>query len=182
MSSTYEKMQGLRLIKFSPEHIYLSEGLFCQFFPEHRGPHFWYLPWTSFRDVKGQQLQWPWFNLCRGRWQVPVSRWQSPFMVISLSMIWGGGHFMTVLSNGAENVHFHSWQRFRWLVTQCAVTGQGHKTVFKMFWTTCLTSLLVQENIPSCCFFTYMVTLLPSSILYETIFYFIRDSVTHLAV
>ena len=57
------------------------------------------------------------------------------------------------------------------------VTGLGHKTVFTILWTTCLTSLLVQENIPYCCFFTYLVTLLPSSISYETIFYFIRDTI-----
>jgi len=37
-----------------------------------------------------------------------------------------------------------------------AVIGLGHKTVSKILWTTGLTSLLVQENIPSCCFFQYL--------------------------
>ena len=61
---------------------------------------------------------------------------------------------MTILSHGA----FHSqvWQRFCGQATQCAVTGLGRKTVSKILWTTCLTSLLVQENIPSCCFFPYL--------------------------
>ena len=31
-------MKELGLIKSSPEKIQLSEGLFCQFFPEHRVP------------------------------------------------------------------------------------------------------------------------------------------------
>ena len=63
---------------------------------------------------------------------------------------------MTILSHGAENVHSQVWQRFCRLATQCAVTELGHKTVSKILWTTCLTSLLVQENIPSCCFFSYL--------------------------
>ena len=53
-------------------------------------------------------------------------------------------------------------------------TGLGHKTVSKIFWTTCLTSLLVQENIFSLLFPISRVTLLPSSISYGTIYYFIR--------
>ena len=65
------------------------------------------------------------------------------------------GHF-TILSHGAENVHSQVWHRFCWWATQCAVTGLGHKTVSKILWTTCLTSLLVQENIASCCFFPYI--------------------------
>ena len=63
---------------------------------------------------------------------------------------------MTILSHGAENVHSQIWQSFCRQATQCAVTGLGHKTVSKILWTTCLTSLLVQENIPSCCFFPYL--------------------------
>ena len=80
---------------------------------------------------------------------------------------------MTILSHGAECL-FSGKQ-----ATQCAVTGLGHKTVSKILWTTCLTSFLVQENIPSCCFFTISrVTLLPSSISYGTIYYSIRG-LTH---
>ena len=63
---------------------------------------------------------------------------------------------MTILSYGAQSVQSQVWQRFCWQATQCAVTGLGHKTVSKILWTTCLTSLLVQENIPSCCFFPYL--------------------------
>ena len=81
---------------------------------------------------------------------------------------------MTILSHGAENVRSQVWQRFCGQATQCAVTGLGRKTVSKILWTTCLTSLLVQENIPSCCFFPYVVTLLLSLISYGAIYYFIR--------
>ena len=122
-------------------------------------PPSWFPPWTPFRGVEGQQLQWPWFNLWGSRWQVSVSSWQGPFLVINSTMIWRGGgrrHFITMSSHRAENVHSQVWQRFCWQATQCAVTGLGHKTVSKILWTTCLTSLLVQENIPSCCFFRYL--------------------------
>ena len=62
---------------------------------------------------------------------------------------------MTILSHSAENVHSQVWQILL-TGTQCAVTGLGHKTVSKILWITCLTRLLVQENIPSCCFFPYL--------------------------
>ena len=116
-------------------------------------PHSWFSPWTPFRGVEGQQLEWPWFNFCRRRWQVSVFSWQSPFLLI-WPWFWGG-HFMTILSHGAENVHSQVWQRFCWQATQCAVTGLGYKTVSKILWPTCLTSLLLQDNIPSYCFFPY---------------------------
>ena len=38
---------------------------------------------------------------------------------------------MTILSHGAENVLSQVWQRFCRPASQCAVTGLGHKTVFK---------------------------------------------------
>ena len=63
---------------------------------------------------------------------------------------------MTILSYGAENVHSQVWQRFGQPASKRAVTGLGHKTVSKILWTTCLISLLVQENILSCCFFSYL--------------------------
>ena len=66
------------------------------------------------------------------------------------------GHFMTISYHGGENAHFQVWQRFCWLAIQCAVTELAHKIVSKILWTTCLTSLLVQENIPSYCFFRYL--------------------------
>ena len=56
---------------------------------------------------------------------------------------------MTILSHGAEKVHSQVWQRFCWQAFQCVVIGLGHKTASKIVWTTCLTSLLVQEKIPS---------------------------------
>ena len=37
------------LIKSAPENSSLSEDLFCQFFPEHRVPHFSSPPWTPLR-------------------------------------------------------------------------------------------------------------------------------------
>ena len=43
---------------------------------------------------------------------------------------------MTILSNGAENVHSQVWQRFCWQASQCGVTGLVHKTVSKIFQTT----------------------------------------------
>ena len=143
-------MQELGLIESFSEKISLSEGLFCQFFSEHRVPHSWFSPWTPFRGVESQQLQWPWFNLCRCRWRVSVFSWQSPFLLINLTMI----------MRGPLHDHFILWC---WecpfsgkQATQWAVTGLGHKTVSKILWTTCLTSFLVQENIPSCCFFPYL--------------------------
>ena len=139
-------------------------------------PHSWFSPWTPFRGVESQQLQPPWFNLCRCR---SVFSWQSPFLLINLTMIIGGGHFMTILSHGAENVHSQVWQRFCWQATQCAVTGLGHKTVSKILWTTCLISFLVQENISSCCYLPYLELQLPSSISYGAIYYSIR-SLTHI--
>ena len=57
------------------------------FFLEHRVPHSWFSPWTLFRAVESQQLQWPWFNLCRCRWQVSIINWQSPFLLTNLTMI-----------------------------------------------------------------------------------------------
>ena len=62
-------------------------------------PHSWFSPWTPFRGVKSQQLQWPWFNLCRCRWQVSVFSWQSPFLLINLTMI----------LRGAFHDHFIPW-------------------------------------------------------------------------
>ena len=122
----------------------------ASFSPEHRVSHSWFSPWTPFRGIENQQLQWPWFNLRRCRWRVSVFSWQSPFLLINLTMI----------MRGALHDHFIPWC---WeypfsgkQATQCAVTGLGHKTVSKILWTTCLTSFLVQENIPSCCFLPYL--------------------------
>ena len=37
------------LIKSTHENTWLSKALTCQFFPKHRIPHFWSVPWTPFR-------------------------------------------------------------------------------------------------------------------------------------
>ena len=42
-------MWKFEFIRSFPENIWLCEGLFCQFFQEHRVPHSWSLPGTPFR-------------------------------------------------------------------------------------------------------------------------------------
>ena len=47
--------------------------------------------------IEGPWLQWPWPNPCRGRWQVPIFSWQSPFRVMNLTIVWWEsfhGHFI----------------------------------------------------------------------------------------
>ena len=89
---------------------------------------------------------------------------------------------MTILSHGAENVHSQVRQRFCRLASQCAVTGLGHKTVSKILWTTCLTSLLVQENIPSC-FFSYLELHCHHHRSHRELYIILSEaSVTHLAL
>ena len=174
-------MQELGL-KISWKDLTISEGLFCQVFLEYRVPHSWFSPWTPFRAVESQQLQLPWFNLCRCRWQVSIFSWQSPFLLINLTTTLGE-HFRTILSHGAENVHSQVWQRFCWPATQCTITGLGHKTVPKILWTTCLTSLLVQENIPSCCFSPYLELHCYHHPCHRELYIILSEaSVTHLAV
>ena len=90
---------------------------------------------------------------------------------------------MTILSHGAESVHSQVWQRFCSQATQCAVTGLGHNTVSKILWTTSLTSLLVQENISSCCFFPYVVLHYYHHQSHVELYSILSEaSVTHLAV
>ena len=90
---------------------------------------------------------------------------------------------MTILSHGVENVLFQVWQRFCRPASQCAVTGLGHKTVSKILWTTCLTSLLVQENIPSCCFFSYLELHCHHHQSHRELYIILSEaSVTHLAL
>ena len=113
-------------------------------------PHSWFSPWTPFRGIQSQQLQRPWVNLCRCRWWVSVFSWQSPFLLINLTMIMRRTHHDHFIP-GCWECPFSGKQ-----ATQCAVTGLGHETVSKILWTTCLTSFLVQENIPSCCFLPYL--------------------------
>ena len=135
-------------------YLTLSDPMDCSLAGSSSLPG-WFSPRTPFRGVEGQQLQWPWFNLCRRRRQVSVFSWQSPFLLINLTMI----------LRGAFHDHFIPWcwecpfsGLAKILLTghlMCCY-GLGHRTVSKILWTTCLTSLLVQENIPSCCFFPYL--------------------------
>ena len=96
ISLGYEKMPRIWIINkhiykyicniylYICENIWLSEGLFCQFSPEHIVncliPNIY--PEFLLGVVEGQQLKWSWFNLCRGSWQGPVSDQQGPFIAI----------------------------------------------------------------------------------------------------
>ena len=115
-----------------------------------------------------------------GKCQSSVGK--APFCSQTWPRFWGG-HFMTILSHGAENVHSQVWQRFCRPASQCAVTGLGHKTVAKILWTTCLSSLLVQENISSCCFFSYLELHCHHHRSHREIYIILSEaSVTHLAL
>ena len=118
-------------------------------------PHSWSSPWTPFRAIECQQSSGHDTIAVDvdGKCQFSVGR--APFCSQTWPRLWGG-HFMMILSHGAENVHSQVWQRFCRLASQCAITGLGHKTASKILWTTCLTSLLVQKNTFSCCFFSYL--------------------------
>ena len=88
-------MQELGLIK-SLEKIYLK-ACSASFFQstECLIPDF--SLWTPFRAIESQQLHSPWFNPCRCRWQVSIFSWQSPFLLINLTMILRGSfhdHFI----------------------------------------------------------------------------------------
>ena len=53
---------------------YLSEDMFCQFFPEHRVPNLWSPPWTPLREYWRSEV-WANFNPHRGWLQVPIFSW-----------------------------------------------------------------------------------------------------------
>ena len=91
-------MQELGLIKSLKKDLTIWRPVLPVFL-KHRVPHFWFSPWTPFRAVESQQLQWPWFNLCRCRWQVSIFSWQSPFLLSNLTMI----------LRGAFHDHFIPW-------------------------------------------------------------------------
>ena len=49
--SRYEKMQELgRMTIFTWKHLTVWRSVLPVFFPEHRVPHSWFLPWTPFRE------------------------------------------------------------------------------------------------------------------------------------
>ena len=64
------------LIKSSSEDIQWSEGLFYQFFPEHKCLIPDLHPELLSGCVESQWLQQLVTHPCRGRWQVPVFSWQ----------------------------------------------------------------------------------------------------------
>ena len=52
---------------------YLFEDLFCQFLPEHKSALLLISTLNSFPGaLKVSNCKGPWFNPCRGRWQVPT--------------------------------------------------------------------------------------------------------------
>ena len=59
-------------------------------FSEHRVPHSWFPPWALSGVLKFISYGGSWLKLCRGRWQVPVSRSQGSHMVINLTIVLGG--------------------------------------------------------------------------------------------
>ena len=80
-----------------------------------------------------------------GKCQSSVGR--ALFCLQTWPRLWGG-HFMTILSYGAENVHSQVWQRFGQPASKRAVTGLGHKTVSKILWTTCLIASWSRKTFP----------------------------------
>ena len=62
-----------------------SEDLSCQFFPDHRAPHFCSPPWTPFRRCWKSAAAW--FNPCRGSRQVPICSWR-------LLLNWNSKYFL----------------------------------------------------------------------------------------
>ena len=125
--------------------------------------------------LKVSSLQWSWCNLCRGSWQVPTPSQQGPhiwpcFGCVSCPLC------PTVLG--------------RLIPVPGKILLIGHSVC--CYWTrpceqqksldhTCLTSLLVQQNIPSCCFFPYLELHYYNHWYHGTFFqHFITGSVTHL--
>ena len=139
-------MQEFGLIKSLPESLWLSEGQFFWAFPRAQSALFLISFLSSFQGMlKVSSLQWSWCNLCRGSWQVPTPSQQGP----------------------------HIWPCFGWVSCPLCPTVLGRlipvpgKIPVCCYWTrpceqeksldhTCLIILLVQENIPSCCFFPYL--------------------------
>ena len=74
--SRHEQITRIGLIRLVPENIYLPEDLFWQFSSEHRVPHFCSLLSTLNSFLGVLEISSTCFNPCRGRWQVPVHRWQ----------------------------------------------------------------------------------------------------------
>ena len=107
---------------------------------------------NSFQGMlKVSSLQWSWCNPCRGSWQVPISSQQGP-LIIDHALGAFHGHCVP-----------QCWQGSFPGLMKIPLTGHS----VCCYWTraceqqksldhACLISLLVQENIPSYCFFPYL--------------------------
>ena len=169
-------MQEFGLIKSLPESLWLSEGQFFRAFPRAQSALFLISILSSFQGMlKVSSLQWSWCNLCRGSWQMPTPSQQGPH-------IWPCfGYVSCPLCSAVPG---------RLIPVPEKILLIGHSVC--CYWTrpceqqksldhTCLTSLLVQENIPSCCFFPYLELHYYNHWYHGTFFqHFITGSVTHL--
>ena len=84
---------------------------------------------------------------------MPIFSCQGPIKVINSTMFWGAFHDRFVPQ--CLECSFPGLVKVSLLATQCAITGlgltnSGQKSLDH------LRSLMVQENIPSCCFFLYL--------------------------
>ena len=172
-------MQEFGVIKSLPENIWLSEGWFFWAFPRAQSALFLISMLNSFQGVLTvSSLQWSLCNLWRGSWQVPTSSQQDPFIATYLTTF--GGHFMAIVSHGAGKAHSSSREDSIdrslsvLLLDQALWAGKSLDHA-------CLIILLVQENIPSCCFFPYLELHYYNHWSHGTAYqHFITGSVTHL--
>ena len=74
--SRCEELTRIGLIRLVPENTYLPEDLLCQFSSDHRVPRFCSLLSTLNSFLGVLKISSTRFNPCRGRWQVPIHRWQ----------------------------------------------------------------------------------------------------------
>ena len=140
--------------KIFTENIWLSEGQFFWVFPRAQDALFLNPTLNSCQNVlRVSSLQWSWCNLCRGSWQVPTSIQQGPFKAtIQLCF---GGILWPLCPMGLGKLI--PWSREYSIDRPLSVLLLDQALRKQMFLDyICLTNLLVQENIPSCCYFPYL--------------------------
>ena len=171
-------MQEFGLIKSLPESLWLSEGQFFWAFPRAQSALFLISILNSFQGVlKVSRLQW-WYNLYRGNWQVPISSQQGPFIATYLTMLWVC--FMPIVLCSAGKAHSSSREDSIDRPLSVLLLDQDLWAA-KSLDHACLIILLVQENIPSCCFFPYLELHYYNHWSHGTAYqHFITGSVTHL--
>ena len=169
-------MQRFGLIKSLPENIWLCEGQFFWVFPRAQGALFLISTLSSFQGVlKVSSLQWSWYNLCRDSWQVPTPSQQGPhiwpcFGCISCPLC---PAVLGRLIPGPVKIPLIGHSGCCYWTRSC----EQQKSLDH----TCLTSLLVQEYSPSCCFFPYLELHYYNHWSHGTAYqHFITVSVTHL--